>query len=139
MRVVLDTTTIISSFIRRDSYPYQAVDLWFQKEYTLVTSLWQVKELRETTHRPKIQEVVKPYEVGRLINLLKNKAIVLETLPEVTYSQDPKDNPILASAIAGQAQYVVSGDKKHMLSLGVVQGIPITTVKAFVELFIKPA
>ena len=83
--------------------------------------------------------MVKSYEVGKVINLLKTKAIVLETLPEVTYSQDPKDNPILASAISAQAQYVVSGDKKHMLSLGVVQGIPIITVRAFVELFIKPA
>jgi uncharacterized protein len=74
--------------------------------------------------------------VGRLINLLRDKAIVLKELPEVAYSPDPDDNPILAAAIAAQAQYVVSGDKKHLLSLKAVKGIPVITACEFVELFV---
>ena len=42
-------------------------------------------------------------------------------------SPDPKDNPILATAIAGKADLIVSGDKKHVLALGEVGGIPILT------------
>ena len=45
-------------------------------------------------------------------------------LPEVNASPDPDDNPILATAIAGRAGLVVSGDKKHMLALGHIDGIP---------------
>ncbi len=44
-------------------------------------------------------------------------------------SPDPKDNPILAAAIAGKADLIVSGDKKHMLALGAVEGIPIVTAR----------
>jgi uncharacterized protein len=73
--------------------------------------------------------------VGQLINLLREKAIVLKDLPEVAYSPDPDDNPILAAAIAAQAQYVVSGDKKHLLSLRIVKGIPVISAREFVELF----
>jgi uncharacterized protein len=135
MRVVLDTTIILSSFISQDSYPYQAIDLWFRKEYSLVTSLWQIEEIKAVSRRPRIQAIVTNQEVGRLINLLREKAIVLEELPEVTYSSDPDDNPILASAIAAQAQYVVSGDKRHLLPLKTVKGIPVITVREFVELF----
>jgi predicted nucleic acid-binding protein len=47
----------------------------------------------------------------------------------VNLSPDPKDNPILAAAIAGKADLIVSGDKKHMLALGAVAGIPIVTAK----------
>ena len=44
-------------------------------------------------------------------------------------SSDPKDNPILAAAIAGKADLIVSGDKRHMLALGHVEGIPIVTAR----------
>ncbi|MGL4610101.1 MAG: putative toxin-antitoxin system toxin component, PIN family [Trueperaceae bacterium] len=123
MRVVLDTTTLISSFISRDSYPYKAVNLWFQKEYTLVTSHWQIEELRGVSQRPHIKTLITEHEVGRLINLLRKKAIVLKDLPDTAHSADPDDNPILSAAIAAQAQYIVSGDKKHLLSLKSVRGI----------------
>lgn len=43
----------------------------------------------------------------------------------MSVSPDPDDNVILATAIAGQADLIVSGDKKHMLALGQVDGIPI--------------
>ncbi len=135
MKVVLDTTIIISSFISQDSYPYKAVDLWFRKEYTLVTSTWQIQEIQGVSRRPRIKALITEHEVGRLINLLREKAVVLKELPDVAYSSDPDDNPILAAAIAAQAQYVVSGDKKHLLSLEAVKGIPVITAREFVELF----
>jgi predicted nucleic acid-binding protein len=53
------------------------------------------------------------------------------------YSPDPDDNPILSAAIQGQVQYVVSGDKGHMLDLETVKGIPIVTVREFVSMFIR--
>jgi uncharacterized protein len=138
MRVVVDTTTIISSFIKRDSYPYKAIDLWFRKEYTPITSIWQIEEIQNVTRRPHVKAIIKAPEVGKLINLLRDKAVVLEELPDVAYSPDPNDNPILAAAIAAQAQYVVSGDKRHLLSLEAVQGISVINVREFVGLFIKP-
>ena len=44
-------------------------------------------------------------------------------------SSDPKDNPISAAAIAGKADLIVSGDKRHMLVLGQLEGIPILTAR----------
>jgi len=40
----------------------------------------------------------------------------------VNLSPDPGDNPILAAAIAGDADLIVSGDKKYMLALGEIEG-----------------
>ena len=40
--------------------------------------------------------------------------LVVSELPEVNLSPDPKDNPILATAIAGEAELIVSGDKGDM-------------------------
>ena len=137
MRVVLDTTTLISAFISKQGYPYKAVDLWFQKEYTLVTSTWQIDELKDVTRRDRIKALVNAQEVGRFVNLLRDKAIVLEKLSEVEHSPDPNDNPILAAAIDAQVQYVVSGDKGDVLALEKVEGIPIITAREFAHLFMK--
>ena len=46
-------------------------------------------------------------------------------LPIVSYSPDPDDNIILATAIAGEADYLVSGDKSDLLALSKVEDIPI--------------
>jgi uncharacterized protein len=114
MKVVLDTTIIISSFISQNSYPYKAVDLWFQKEYTLVTSTWQIQEIQGVSRRSRIKALITEHEVGRLINLLREKAVVLKELLEVTSSPDPDDNPILAAAIAAQAHYIVVGIETNL-------------------------
>lgn len=135
MRVVLDTTTIISSFISEEGYPYQAIQLWIKRDYDLVTSEWQIEEIKDVSKRDRIKPLVSPQAVGRLINLIREKAIVLETLSDVDYSPDPKDNPILAAAVDAQVQYIVSGDKRDMLALERVKGIPIITVREFVESF----
>ena len=45
----------------------------------------------------------------------------------VNLSPDSTDNPILAAAVAGKANLIVSGDKRHMLALGTVKGIPVVT------------
>ena len=62
-------------------------------------------------------------------NILIAALITKGTPPDVNLSPDPKDNPILAAAIAGKADLIVSGDKKHMLALGEVKGIPIVTAR----------
>ena len=55
---------------------------------------------------------------------------VVGDLPDVTASPDPDDNLILATAIAGRADLIVSGDKNDMLALGRIEGIPIIAASA---------
>ena len=69
-------------------------------------------------------------EAQDLLNTLEAQGEVVTDLPNIGASPDPDDNLILATAIAGRADLIVSGDKKHMLSLGRVHGIPIITAAA---------
>ena len=87
------------------------------------------------TRREHIQKRLKPGDAGALINALRDKAAVLETLPRVDDSPDPDDNNILAAAIAGEAQYLVTGDKNDLQALVKVQGVRILAVGEFVTLF----
>ena len=134
MRVVLDTNVFISALIAR-GLAAQTLKLWQQGRYDLVTSTWQISELQGVTRREHIQKRLKPGDAGALINALRDKAAVLETLPRVDDSPDPDDNNILAAAIAGEAQYLVTGDKNDLQALVKVQGVRILAVGEFVTLF----
>ena len=134
MKAVLDTGIFVSALISVQGYPYKALEIWTDRAFDIVTSNWQLEELRAVSRYPHIAPRVKPHRAGALVNRLRRRATVLSDLPEVNYSPDPKDDPILAAAVAGQVQYIVSNDKADVLSLGEVAGIPVVAVRAFVEL-----
>jgi predicted nucleic acid-binding protein len=47
---------------------------------------------------------------------------------------DPKDDVIVASAVAARTDYLVAGDRRHLLPLGSYEGVRIVSVRDFVEL-----
>ena len=59
---------------------------------------------------------------------------VVQDVPTVDYSPDPDDNVIIGTAIAGGADMIVSGDKRDMLALAEVEGIPIVSARDAVKL-----
>ena len=133
MRAVLDTSVLISALISDRSYPYRAFNLWLDKAFELVTSEYQIEEIKMVSRYDRVAPMLRTHQPGWLVNRLRKRATVMHELPEVDASPDPKDNPILATAIAGQAFYLVSGDKGDLLALGRVQGVQIVTARAFVE------
>jgi predicted nucleic acid-binding protein len=46
---------------------------------------------------------------------------------------DPDDEMILECALAAEADFIVSGDKKHLLMLREFQGIPIVSPAEFLR------
>ncbi len=133
MRAVLDTGIFISALISDKSYPYGAFDLWLNGAFELVTSEWQIEEVRAVSRYDHVAPLLKSYQAGGLVNRLRKKATVLRSLPQVAFSPDPDDNPIIATALAGKASYLVSGDKGDLLALGSVKDVRIVTARAFVE------
>lgn len=134
MRVVLDTGILIAALITADTPPDQIYQAWRKKRYTLITSLWQLEEFRRASRYEKVKKFLRPAEAGNLINGLNRHATVLKELPDVDLSRDPQDNPVLAMAIASKADYVVTGDRRGLLSLKRVGAIRIVTAREFLKI-----
>lgn len=117
MRIVLDTNVLISALIRSDGPPGQLLRLWQEGAFTLITSLAQRDELADVLAREKIRSLVTAEEAAALVNNLDAAAEVLTELPDIDLSPDPKDNFVLAMAVAGKADLLVTGDKGDLLSL----------------------
>jgi putative PIN family toxin of toxin-antitoxin system len=117
MRVVLDTNILISALISKTAAPHQIYQAWRGKRIELLTCAEQLVEVREVTRRVAVALRIKPFEAGRLVNQLRSLATVVSSLPQVRRSPDPQDDFILALAQAGNAAYIVTGDKSGLLAL----------------------
>ena len=135
MRIVLDTNVLVSALISRDGPPGRVLAAIRNQRLTLVTSEAQLVELRAVLGRERLRPYIRFEEGQDLIRDLEAIGEVVADLPNVSASPDPDDNVILATAVAGQADVVVSGDKQHMLVLGQIEGIPIITASAAVAHF----
>lgn len=117
MRLVVDTNVLISALLNRASPARRLVDAWEEGRFSLLTCDEQLDEFARTTRYPRIRQRITPAEAGTLKNQLRGLAIVVEAIPSVAVSADPADNWMLGLAEAGAADYLVSGDKHHILGI----------------------
>jgi len=134
VRLVIDTNIMISALLAGTSLPAHLIVLWREGRFDLLTSAAQIDELMRVTRYPKIRERLAPALAGRLINEIRDLAILLAELPVVTASPDPHDNYLLAMAASGSADFLVTGYKRDLLALKVFEGTKIITVRDFLVL-----
>ena len=134
MRVVLDSNVLISALISTGTAPDQLYQAWRRGEIEVLTSPYQIAELDEVLRRPRLRKHVAPEEAELIVRNLASRAVVLEQVLVTPISPDPKDDPILAIAVAGEAELIVSGDKRDMTALGHIRGIPIRSPRAAIAL-----
>jgi uncharacterized protein len=72
-------------------------------------------------------------DVAEYRALLGEFAEVVGDLPALrgAVPLDAKDDVIVATAVAAKADYLVTGDRRHLLSLGAYEGIRIVTPRQF--------
>ena len=124
MRVVLDTNILVSALISGEGSPGQVLAAVKSLGITLIKSQFQIDELRDVLARDRLQPYIQREEADDLLYHLEAVAVVVA---------DPDDSPILATAVAGDADLIVSGDRDHVLAVGSAHGIPIVTAREAVD------
>lgn len=131
MRVILDTGILIAALITVDTPPDKIFQAWKKKRFELFTSDWQLDEFRRVSRYPKLSRFINPVEAGQMVNGLKLRAFVYASLPVVDLCKDPDDNPILAIALESKADFLVTGDKRDLLSMECIGTTPIISAADF--------
>lgn len=131
MRVVLETNVLLSALISPHGAPDAIYRAWRAAKFDLVTAVAQLDELRRASRYPKFQAVLQPHRVGAMFNNLQ-RAIVLDQLISDVEADDPDDSFLLAMALAGDADYLVTGDRRAgLLQKGNLGRTRIVTPAAF--------
>jgi len=136
LRVVLDTNEFVSSVLVRHGLPAQVLDAWRQRQFILIVSPAIIAEIRFTLNYPRIRRKypITDADVQSLVALLTHDAVVVPGTVTVSgvIPDDPDDERVLACAVEGQTELIVSGDR-HLLELGQYQGIPVITAREFLK------
>ena len=134
MKVVLDTNIFVSALISPNGVPAQI--LFHEAEFQLVIAEEILAELERVLHYDRLQKRYQLREEmiqGYLATLRADSEVVTITNPVQGVSADPDDDKFLACAVAGQADYIVSGDP-HLTDLESYQGISILKPRQFLAL-----
>lgn len=127
-KVVLDTNVLISA-LGWNGVPRKIVQKCLNGDLTILTSSEQIDELRRVMDYPKFTFTEEQKNI--FISIILEVAEMVEITGKLKFvKDDPDDDAILETALAGNAEYIVSGDL-HLLSLETFANIKIVTAAEF--------
>ena len=138
MRIVLDTNVLISATFWTGA-SFRILQLIEQGKATLVLSKQILDEYDRIVHSDEILQK-QAFQQERKDAVLKilQLAVLVEPKEHITaVKDDPDDNKFIEAAIAANATYIISQDKKHLISLKEFRGIKIVTPETFLSLLEK--
>jgi putative PIN family toxin of toxin-antitoxin system len=141
IRAVLDTNLLVSYLLTHRS-PIATIidDFLAQDEFVMVTAPELLAELDRVLAYPKLQRHYSDEERIRFVALVFALSEVVDlpissegeaTIPRIC--RDPDDDRLIACAVVGEADVIVSGDD-DLLALERVGGIAILTAAQFLEI-----
>ena len=134
MRVILDTNVLLGALISPHGPPEAIYRAWRAAKFELVTSTAQLDELRHVSRYPKLKTILPAHRVGTMVNNMQRAIVLgaLPSLPDAMEINDPNDAFLLAMALASEADYLVTGDRRAgLLQLGAAGRTRIVTPATF--------
>lgn len=126
-RIVVDTNLWIRALLG-GPVTLPLLESWRAGDFLVLISQPLLDELEAVSQRPRLRQRIHPEQPKALIEQLRWRAEWVEATAVPPTCRDPKDNPVLATALSGQADAIVSGDgdlradddlRRQMLERGV--------------------
>lgn len=131
-RVVIDTNVFISG-LNFAGKPGEVLDLFVKGEIEVCVSPFILSELEGIL---KERFGWEDEQATRTLGLIKAKAVQVKPDVRLSVIKDKDaDNRILECAIEGKVDYIISGDKRHILPLKEYAGIRILSPDQFLRLW----
>lgn len=130
MRVVLDTNVLVSGLLF-GGVPKIIIDAALGGSFTAVSSIPLINELQLVLSKPKFK--LDDFLVEALTTPYLDIVEIVNPTTEITVIERcPADNRVLECAVHGKCHYIVTGDRRDLVSLGVYDGIPIVSPRKFI-------
>lgn len=133
IKVVLDTNIYLSGLIFPDSMPEEVLNLGRNRRILIYISPFILFEIKNI--------LVKKFDctedyAKKLEDEILRFTIIVQPLAKINVIKDNKDdNRILECAVTAKANFLVSGDKKHILCLKKIKNTEIVSAKDFLNHF----
>lgn len=132
MKVVLDTNILISAVITT-GVSHQVLVKAFEGEYELLISTDTIQEFLDTLLKYPDKFQISQDEVETEVETIEYYYGTTNNEPSSTTDYYPDDDKFLEVAVAGDADYIISGDS-HLQDLETFEGIAIVNPQEFIEI-----
>ncbi len=136
LRVVVDTNILVSGFISPLGYPREIEKRWRKEQFTLITSPQLIEEINRVLSLPRIKQKyqLSESEIQAFMLAITYKAsCTVGSLILSGVAPDPGDDKVISCAVEGQADFIVTGDKKFQ-RLEAYQKIRIINAESFIKI-----
>ena len=139
IRVTLDVNVLASGFPSEFGIPAELIDRWTDLSYELVISEHILEGLVRTWRKPYYQRRFSRERVQEALTLLRTQATLVVPVGTVHgVAEDEKDDLVLATAIAGDAGFLVTEDR-YFQTIGQYRDVVILSPRQFLEVLVDEA
>ena len=129
----LDTTALPSGFTNAAGPAGQVLVSWLHGQFDLITSEHILAELSRTFHKPYFSRRLGKQRIANNLALLRSAACLVSiTVAVQGVASHPEDDLVVATALSGQADYLITGDH-HPQALGSYQVVTILSPRSFLH------
>jgi len=135
MIIVCDTNILISATHFPGSSPDEVINLVREGSIELAISPEILSEFERVLKK---KFGASKEEIKETTGSIKEMAVIVKPTEKINLiKQDPTDNKILECALKAKADYIISGDTKHLQPLKEFQGIPVLSPAQFLTVISK--
>ena len=130
-KIVLDTNIFISAF-GWGGLPKKLIEESLSGNLVIIISQEQFQEICKVLDYPRLDFT--PDQKIRVKAFIQELAVFVSPQEKIDLiKDDPTDNKIIEAAIAGKADYIITGDD-HLLKIKEFRGIKIIKIKDFLDI-----
>ena len=138
-RVVLDSSVLISAFLTPRGTCAELLRAGERGAFVLCLSPALLADMTPPLLRDEKLQAKYGYDRRKVAEFCERLLVagsLVTDLPDRAGAVplDPKDDRIVATAVAANAGYLVTGDRRHLLALGEYEGIRIVRPREFLDL-----
>ena len=138
-KIVIDTNILVSAILTPEGNPAKILKLVLEGKLNLIISPAILEETRQVFNYPKLAKLMEKNNITRQevygfldkmsrVDLITPGKLDIDVIPK-----DPADNKIIACALEGDADFIISGDH-HLTDLKIFQSIKIIDPAAFLKI-----
>lgn len=135
IRAVIDTNVFVSGLISPHGVPGKILRAWEEKRIVVLVNRAILDEIQEVLLRPQIRKYhrLTDKQVEEFCGHIEQFGILIQQSKKLPHlSIDPDDLKLMDCAIAGKAEFLVTGDKE-LLNLGMIGELSVVSPSVFAE------
>ena len=130
---------LVSGFPEIAGVPNGLINRWIQRRFILVLSEHIMTVLADVWGRPYWRNRYQASEALRALALLRTRASIVKPSDAIRgVCEDEEDDLVLATAVAGKADFLVTGDK-FLQAIGRYENVTILSLRQFLDLLEEAA